>query len=247
LPYRQLVGGLLWLAVSTHPDIQYAVQQLSQYLDCFTYTHWNAAMRMLQYLKGTRTLGISLGGSNPIQLVGFMDSDWANCLDMRRSVGDSDWANCLDTQCSIGGYAWSLGSGAVSWAARKQKTVAASSCEAEYMAAFESAQECIWLRALLKGIDHDITDKPTPILCDNNAAIKLSEDPTLHSRVKHVDIKYHFLRERAQSNEICIRYINTKYNVADLFTKALPASQFKRLRDLLGLRQSHDSCEEETT
>ncbi|KNZ78120.1 Copia protein [Termitomyces sp. J132] len=221
LPYRQLVGGLLWLAVSTRPDIQYAVQQLSQYLDCFTYTHWNTAVRTLQYLKGMKTLGISLGGSNPIQLVGFTDSDWANCLDTRRSVG---------------GYAWTLGSGVVSWATQKQKTVAASSCEAEYMAAYEAAQECIWLRSLLGAIGHK-PQEATTMLCDNNSVINLSEDPMLHQRVKHVDIKYHFLRERVASREITVRYINTKDNVADIFTKALAAPQFVRLRDILGMTQ----------
>ena len=98
LPYCCLVGGLLWLAVSTQPDIQYAVQQLSQYLDCYTQNHWNAAIRTLRYLKGTRTLGLSLGGKVPVALLGFTNSDWANCLDTRRSVG---------------GYAWTLGSGVI--------------------------------------------------------------------------------------------------------------------------------------
>ncbi|KNZ71737.1 Copia protein [Termitomyces sp. J132] len=104
------------------------------------------------------------------------------------------------------------------------------------MAAFESTQECIWLCTLLKGIGYNVIAKPTPILCDNNAAIKLLEDPTLHSQVKHVDIKYHFLCECAQSNKISIHYINTKYNIANLFTKALPGPQFCRLRSLLRLK-----------
>jgi hypothetical protein len=221
-PYRSLVGCLLYLAISTRPDIAYAVQQLSQYVDSFASPHWNAAIRLVRYLKGTRDLKLTLGGKgSAVSLLGFTDSDWANCLDTRRSVG---------------GYMWSLGSGAVSWAARKQKTVAASSCEAEYMAGYEAAQECIWLRALLKDIGHDITQDATTLLCDNNAAINLSEDPLLHARVKHVDIKYHFLRERVQSGEIAIRYIPTKDNVADLFTKALPSPLFIRLRTLLGLR-----------
>lgn len=223
-PYRSLVGCLLYLAISTRPDIAYAVGQLTQFVENYTGIHWAAAIRLVRYLKGTRDLKLTLGGkfeNGPVDLVGFTDSDWANCIDTRRSVG---------------GYAWSLGSGVVSWAARKQKTVAASSCEAEYMAAFESAQECIWLRALFMLIGHrEVTMEPTPILCDNNAAINLSEDPTLHARVKHVDIKYHFLRERVQSKEICVRYINTKYNVADLFTKALATPIFTWLQTLLGL------------
>lgn len=168
------------------------------------------------YLKGTCNLKLTLGGNNGIlHFTGFTDSDWANCPDTR-------WSIC--------GYTWSLGSGTVSWATRKQKTVAALSCEAKYMAAFKSAQECVWLQSLMKGIGcGEVVSKPTLILCDNNAAINLSEDPTLHMQVKHVNIKYHFLRERAQSNELHICYVNTKYNVADLFTKALAAPLFTRL------------------
>ncbi|KNZ75967.1 Copia protein [Termitomyces sp. J132] len=209
IPYQRLVGGLIWLAISSCPDIQYAIQQLSQYSDSYSVTHWNAAIRVV----------LCLGRTSPVSLVGFTDSDWANCLDTRRSMGR---------------YAWSLGSGVISWASRKQKTVAASSCEAEYMAAFEAAQECIWLRALLQAIGHDLS-KATTIMCDNNAATNLSENPLLYSRVKHVDIKYHFLRERVASNELTIRYINTRDNIADLFTKPLPLPRFSRLRRILGL------------
>lgn len=165
-PYRQLVGCLLYLAISTRPDIAFGVQQLTQYLDSYSTQHWNAAIRLVRYLKGTRDLQLYLGGEVPLALTGFTDSDWASCLDTRRSVG---------------GYAWTLGSGMVSWAVRKQKTVAASSCEAEYMAAYKSAQEGIWLRALLKDIGHDITTQPTDMYCDNDSAIALSEDPLLHA------------------------------------------------------------------
>ncbi|KAG5725581.1 Copia protein [Termitomyces sp. T112] len=199
--------------------IPYRRLQLSQYFDSYSLTHWNAAIRVVRYLKGTRNLWLRLGGTSPVSLAGFTDSDWANCLNTRRSVG---------------GYAWSLGSGAISWASRKQKTVAASSCEAEYMAAFEAAQECIWLRTLLWAVGHN-SDTATTIMCDNNAAVNLSEDPLLHSRVKHVDIKYHFLREWVASNELIVKYINTKDNVADLFTKPLPLPRFSCLRSILGL------------
>jgi Reverse transcriptase (RNA-dependent DNA polymerase) len=135
LPYRSLVGCLLYLAILTRPDISYVVQQLSQYLDCYSFEHWGAAIRSVRYLKGTKDLKLYLGGDHPINLQAFSDSDWANCLDTRRSVGS---------------YVCSLGSSAVSWTACKQKVVATSSCEAEYVAAFETAKECIWLHALLK-------------------------------------------------------------------------------------------------
>jgi hypothetical protein len=221
IPYRSLVGCLIYLAVGTRFDISYAVQQLSQFLDCYTHAHWNAAIRVVRYLKGTRNLALTLGGETDLRLIGYTDSDWANCLDTRRSVG---------------GFGFTLGSGLVSWNAKKQKTVASSSCEAEYTAAFEASKEAIWLRTLLTELKFIHPSTSTTILCDNKAAIFLSSDPAMHSRVKHIDIQYHFLRERVQSKELALAYINTKDNIADIFTKALTPGPFARLRAFGGLR-----------
>ena len=116
----------------------------------------------------------------------------------------------------------------ISWTAKKQKTVAASSCEAEYITGFEAAKEAVWLRSLLSGISMP-TPMPTMILCDNNAAINLSDDPLLHAHMKHIDIKYHFLREQVQSRELAMTYINTKDNLADIFTTPLELQHFSRL------------------
>ena len=136
---------------------------------------------------------------------------------------------------SVGGYGFTLGSGLISWNARKQKMVATSSCEAEYTAAFEAAKEFIWLRSLLTSIGFH-QNSPSTILCDNNAAINLSEDLSLHQRVKHIDIKYHFLREHVNMGEITLKYINTNDNLTDIFTKAIEHRHFSRLRNLLGLK-----------
>ena len=219
LPYRSLIGCLLYLATGTRPDIAFAVQQLSQFLDSYTEIHWNAAIRLVRYLKGTRDLKLHLGGTNQIELLGFTDSDHANAPDRR----------------SVGGYGWSLGSGLCSWSVKKQKTVASSTCEAEYVAAFEASRECIWLRMLLKALNMPRTS-PTRLLCDNQAAISLSEDPTLHQRVKHIDIKYHFLREQVQMENLELRYIPSRDNIADIFTKPLKYPNFIRLRSFTGLR-----------
>ena len=180
LPYHSLVGCPLYLSIGTRPDIMYSVQQLSQYLDCYSYAHWNAAIHVVRYLSGTRELKLRLGGTNQISLLGFTDSDWANCLDTRRSVG---------------GHAYTLGSGIVSWQARNQKTVAASSCEAEYTAAFEASKEGIWLHTLLNSIDH-ATTAPATICCDNNTTINLSEDPCNRYRRSYpfpMLITFHYL------------------------------------------------------
>lgn len=219
LPYRSLVGSLLYLAIGSRPDITYSMHQLSQFLNSYTRTHWQAAIRVVRYLKGTRDLKLYLGGNN-FHLVGFTDSDWANCGDTRRSVG---------------GYAFSLGSGIISWQLRKQRTVAASSCEAEYIAAFEAAKESTWLRSLLQQLNIRLIE-PTTIFCNNNATITLSDDPSFHDCVKHIDIRYHFLRERVHSGERQLARVSTKENLADVFTKALEKNRFITLRTYLGLR-----------
>ena len=107
--------------------------------------------------------------------------------------------------------------------------------EAEYVTAFEACKEAIWLRTLLGTIGYQ-SQKPTNLLCDNNAAINLYEDPLLHDRVKHIDIKHHFLRERVQSQEIILSYINTHDNIADIFTKALDTRKFTRFCKFLGIK-----------
>ena len=128
-----------------------------------------------------------------------------------------------------------LGSGVISWQAHKHKMVAAFSCEAEYVAAFEACKEVIWLRTLLGAIGYQ-SQKPTNLLCNNNAAINLSEDPLLHNRVKHIDIKHHFLQERVQSQEIILSYINTHDNIANIFTKALNTRKFTHFHEFLGIK-----------
>ena len=219
IPYRTLVGSLMYIAMGTHLDIAFAVQQLSQYLDCYSLTHWDAAKHVVRYLKGTQELWLQLGGSLVADLVGYTDSNYANCVDTRRSIS---------------GYSFSLGSGLVSWSACKQKTVSTSSCELEYVAACEATKEAVWLRALLLALNH-AQIRATLLHCDNNGALILSGDPSFHARVKHIDIKFHYIQERVAVNEIEVKYINTKDNLADAFTKALPAKSFLSMRELMGV------------
>jgi hypothetical protein len=223
-PYRSLVGSLMYIAVGSRPDIAFAVGRLSSFVDCYRPEHWQAAIRVLRYLKGTRCLALQLGGANTLQLTGFSDSDYANCADTSRSVG---------------GYCFTLGSGVISWSSRKQRTVADSSCYAEYIALHETAHEATFLRQLLMGLDL-LPSNPTPIHCDNDAAAILTEDHVWHPRVKHIRVKFHYVREQVADGEIRVLRIRSTDNVADILTKALGRMDFQRLRDYLGLRGSND-------
>ena len=219
LPYRSLVGCLMYLSIGTRPDIALPVQQLSQFLDCYSYDHWEAAKRVVRYLKGTRTYKLHLGGTPITTLSGFSDSNFGTCVDTRRSTS---------------GYCFSLGSGLISWAARKQKTVSTSTCEAEYIACSEATKELMWLRALLLGLDHPQL-KPTVLSCDNNGALQLTSDPSFHSRTKHIDIRHHYIHECVSNGSLTVKYINTHDNLADAFTKPLVAKPFVRFRSLMGV------------
>jgi len=218
-PYRRLVGLLMYLAIATRPDIALAVQKLSQFMTSYRAIHWNAAKRVLRYLNGTRRLQLRLGGTQPVRLTAFSDASHACCPDSRKSIG---------------AYCFSLGSGVVSWASRKQKTVAQSTCDAEYIACAEAARECMWLRMLMAEIKLPQTD-PTPLLTDNEAALALAKDPRFHARAKHINTKYHYIRECHDNGDIHVSYVPTKDNVADIFTKPLPAPAFLYLRSHLGL------------
>jgi hypothetical protein len=206
-PYQNLIGSLMYLSVSTRPDISYAVSCLSQYNTCFGKEHWIAAKRVLRYLKGTRDYGL-VYEKNVEDIIGFADADWGANPDDRKSYT---------------GYIFIFANCSVSWEARKQQTVALSSTEAEYMALSDATKEAIYLRRFLKEV-LDI-DKQIQIMNDNQGARSLAQNPIQHSRTKHIDIRHHFIREILQRKEIEIKYIQTSEMVADFLTK--PLSKFK--------------------
>jgi hypothetical protein len=204
--YRELVGSLLYLSVCTRPDIAQAVGALSRYMAAPTTTHWQAARSVLAYLAGTVTAGITYTRSAPSALIGYTDADYGGELDSRRSTT---------------GYVFVLAGGAISWSSRLQTTVAVSTAEAEYMASAAATKEALWLRTLLTDMGYPITG-PITIYGDNQAAIKLLKHPIASARSKHIDIIYHFARERVASGEVEFSYISTNDMVADCMTKPVP-------------------------
>ena len=161
----------------------------------------------MRYLKGTADFILTLGGrKEPLELVRWTDSDWAQDSDSRRSVG---------------GFVFTIAGSPVSWSSKKQPTVALSTVEAEYMAASNAAKEAIWLRALL--MDFKLQqNRATVVHADNQGSIALSCNPVSHSQAKYIDIRHHFICEQVANNEIELKFCPTKDMVADILTKVLP-------------------------
>jgi hypothetical protein len=219
LPYRRLVGLLMYLAIATCPDITFTICKLSQFMNCYCTNHWNAAKCVVHYLKGTQTLQLRLSGKNSTKLLCFCNTSYACCPDSGKSIG---------------AYCFSLGDSIISWSSHKQKTVAQSTCDAEYIACSEAACECMWLWMLTTKINFQQLHL-MPLLMDNKAALALAKDPHFHACAKHINTRWHYIHECIDNSNIYISYVNTNNNVADILTKPLPKPIFLCLCSLLGL------------
>jgi hypothetical protein len=214
--YSPLVGSLLYLSVCTRPDISYTVGALARFMSNPTAAHWQAAKGLLRYLAGTATYGITYGGGS--ELLSYCDADYAGDTDTRRSTT---------------GYVFILNGGAISWSSRRQQTVAASTTEAEYMAAAHAVKEALWLRKLLQ--DVRIPIGTVTIKADNQSAIKLLKNPISSVRSKHIDVIYHFARERVARKEVAFTYIKTDDMIADMLTKPVPETKHRFCRTGMGI------------
>jgi transposase InsO family protein len=215
--YTQLVGSLMYLSVCTRPDIAQSVGALARYMARPTTAHWQAAVGVLRYLAGTKDYGVCFRGGDTT-CVGYCDADFAGDTDTRRSTT---------------GYVFVMAGGAISWSSRRQQTVAASTTEAEYMAAAHAAKEALWLRKLRR--DLRLSVDTINIRADNQGAIKLLKNPISSMRSKHIDIIYHFARERVARKEVAFEYIKTDLMVADCLTKAVPEDKHAFCRAGMGI------------
>lgn len=216
-PYSQLIGSLMYLSVCTRPDISQAVGALARYMAQPTETHWQAAKHVLRYLAGTAKYGITFGAGSP-GLDAYCDADYAGDRDTRRSTT---------------GYVFILNGGAFSWSSRLQQTVAVSTTEAEYMAAAAAIKEALWVKRLLVELSMDIGT--ITIKADNQSAIKLLKNPVISMRSKHIDVIYHFARERVNRKDVAFEYISTSKMVADMLTKPMPAVKLNFCRTAMGI------------
>jgi hypothetical protein len=203
--YQQMIGSLMYLVTATRPDLAYTITHLSQFNSDPTISHLKAAKRVLRYLQGTKDFKLVYPWKSNMELSGYADSSYGNCLDTRRSFS---------------GYVFKLGGSAISWRSRKQRSVATSTCEAEYMALAMAAKQFQWLqRGIRELLNYD--KLPSALFCDNNSAIDISYNPKLNDRTKHIDIAYHFTRELVQEGTLTLLPVSSADNIADICTKGL--------------------------
>ncbi|XP_059223384.1 uncharacterized protein LOC131997099 [Stomoxys calcitrans] len=220
IPYMQAVGCLLFASQVSRPDITYAVNMLSRFSKNPGKAHWKAAKRVMRYLKGT------------------LDSQLVYRADLKESnikgYCDADWAGNIDDRQSTTGYVFLHQSSAVSWATKKQKTVALSSTEAEFMSLTAAIQESVYLKKLEMELNPKI-EEAMKIFCDNKGAIQVALNNNYSNRTKHVDIKAKFIRQKIDEEEVTLEYIPTNEMLADVFTKAVSSQKLQYLRNKFGL------------
>ena len=217
IPYKEIVGSFAWAALGSRPDISFPTSVLSQFLQNLGRTHWEAAKRVIRYLKRTREYVLQL--TDPKEgITAYVDADWGS-----------------QPHChSISGHIVSLGGMPIAWGSRKQNIVALSSTEAEYVAMTNALKDIMWLFNLLSEIRAPVTI-PTPLMCDNQGAITLTMNNKFHPRTKHIDIRYHFIRLAVDEDKVIPIYCPTDSMVANMFMKLLARPKLQKFVEMIGL------------
>jgi hypothetical protein len=215
--YRGMIGSLLYLTAS-RPDIMFATCICARYQSDPKESHMSAVKRILRYLKKSPSLGLWYPLNSGFDLLAYTDSDYGGCQVDRKSTSGS---------CQF------LGGKLVSWSSKKQNCVSTSTAEAEYVAAASCCSQALWMQTQLR--DYGYTFNKIPILCDNKSAIAISANPVQHSKTKHIDIRYHFLKHHVEEGNVEMYFVNTQFQLADLFTKALDEKRFNFLVEKIGM------------
>ncbi|WVZ75460.1 hypothetical protein U9M48_023510 [Paspalum notatum var. saurae] len=198
-----MIGSLLYLT-ATRPDIQFAVCLCARYQASPRTSHRQAVKRIFRYLKFTPELGLWYSLDSSLSLRGFSDADHAGCRIDRKSTSGT---------CQL------LGTSLVSWSSRKQTSVSLSTIEAEYIAAARCCSQLLWMKATLS--DFGLRFEKIPLLVDSSSAISVAKNPVLHSRTKHIDVRFHFLRDQYEKGDIDLVHVVSENQLADIFTKPL--------------------------
>jgi hypothetical protein len=218
-PYRAILGSVMWGQLATRPDLSFSVSLLARFQANPGINHWNALMHVIGYIKNTVDYGLTYLRDAELSPSAFVDADYGGCRDTRRSTS---------------GFVFTMAGGAVSWSSKRQTTVALSTVEAEYVAMSRCAQQMVWMQSWLNEVKVDNT-LPGVIKCDNRGAIALTKNTKDHGKVKHIDIRHHYIRELLQSGAIIIEQVPSADNLADLFTKPLPRDLHHRFLTSLNI------------
>nr|GEU73790.1 retrovirus-related Pol polyprotein from transposon TNT 1-94 [Tanacetum cinerariifolium] len=216
--YRSMIGALMYLT-SSRPDIVHATCLCARYQSKPTEKHLKEVKRIFHYLQGTVNTGLWYMKDSGFELTGF---------------SDADYAGCKDTIKSTSGGAQFLGEKLVSWSSKKQDCTALSTVEAEYVSLSACCAQVLWMQTKLT--DYGFHFNKIPIYCDSKSAIAISCNPVQHSRTKHITVCYHFIKEHVEKGTIELYFFKTDYQLADIFTKALPTDHFNYLVRRLGMR-----------
>lgn len=219
VPYQELVGSLLYAAQITRPDISFAVNNVSRFNVQHATEHWNAVLRILRYLIGTKDFKLQFEKGKSIKIEAFSDADYASDIDKRRS-------------CT--GYVIKIAGAAVSWHSKRQEVVALSSTEAEYIALSTTAKEVVWISQFVCEVS-GVNVQPVKIWCDNTSTIKLAKSDAYRERTKHIDVRFHQIRDWIQQSKIVVDFLSTHDMVADQLTKALNGEKTEKFAEEMGL------------
>ncbi|GKA89051.1 retrovirus-related pol polyprotein from transposon TNT 1-94 [Tanacetum coccineum] len=216
--YRGMIGTLMYLTAS-RPDLTFVVCMCARYQAKPTEKHLHAVKRIFKYLRGTVNRGLWYLKDSSITLTAYADADHAGCQDTRRSTSGSMQL---------------LGDRLISWSSKRQKSTAISSTEAEYIAMSGCCAQILWMRSQLT--DYGLGFNKIPMYCDNKSAIALCCNNVQHSRLKHIDIRFHFIKKQVENGVVELYIVNTDYQLADIFTKALCRERIEFLINKLGMQ-----------
>ena len=218
-PYRAVLGSVMWGQLATRPDLSFAVSLLSRFQSDPGLEHWKALLHVVGYIKNTLDFGLTYQRHADLTPTAFVDSDYGGCRDTRRSTS---------------GYVFTMAGAPVTWSSKRQSTVALSTVEAEYVAMSRCAQQMVWMQSWLTEVDVPF-HQPGLIQGDNRGAIALTKNTKDHGKVKHIDIRHHYIRDLVSSGALDIEHIPSADNAADLFTKPLSRDHHYRLLQLLNI------------
>ena len=223
--YKSMISSLLYL-IGTRPNIMHAVGIVGRFQANPKESHLQAVKRIFKYLQGTQNFGLWYPRDTDLTLHEYTNANWAGSVDNRKSTS---------------GVAFYMGSRLVSQFSKRQSSIALSTAEAEYVSIASCCTQLLWMMQTLQDIQITCTP-PISILCDNTSAISISKNPVMHSKTKHIPIKYHFLREQVLEQKVKLEYVPSKEQVAAIFTKPLPRETFEYLRQKLGVVVASSCC-----